>query len=128
MEIKQISDKDYFALEAFSNSGGGKLSPSYTPKHFKANTFSGSSATRTGTAVHARILNDVWFDEIKVFNGTKTLTSKAAIEYVKDHPDFTVITQEESDAAKLIVDAQDGEILKFFNRKCKNEIAMMAEL
>ena len=127
MEIKQISDKEYFAINAFSNSGGGKLSPTYTPAHYKANDFTGSSATRIGTAVHARMLNEVWDDEIKVYNGTKTLTSKSALEFVGANKGFTVITQDESDTAKAIVDAQNPDFLKYF-KSTRNELAIIGEI
>lgn len=127
MKISQISDKQYFAIEAFSNSGGGKLSATYTPKHYKANNFTGSSATRIGTAVHARMLNDVWDDEIMVYNGTKTLTSKAAAEFISEHPGKVVITQEESYAAKAIVENQDEDFLAFF-RSTTNELAIVGDM
>jgi len=125
MIIKQIPDREYFPIDAFSNSAAKLILKS--PMHYKANTFTGSTSTRVGTASHARLLNERWDDEIKIWNGTKTLTSKAAQEFIATNPGFTVITQEESDKAKELVEAQPEDVLSFF-RHTQNEIAIIGEI
>ena len=115
MELLDIPDKEYFALDAFSNSAAKLLLRS--PLHYSTNDFQGSSPTRIGTAVHCLILTPGDFEKtIKVFNGTKTLTSKAAKSFVADHPDHQVITQDEADKAQAICEARTKNDLDFFGR------------
>lgn len=131
MKVVDMPDHEYHAIEAFSNSGGGKLSEDYTPRHYKANEFKGSPATRLGTVVHARMLmGEKWDDEIKVWTGSKTLTSKGALKFIEDHPGFTVVTQEESDKAKELVEtveSYDPHVIKFFKQTI-NEQAIIGEI
>jgi len=133
MELLDIPDKEYFALDAFSNSAAKLLLRS--PLHYSTNDFQGSSPTRIGTAVHCLILTPGDFEKtIKVFNGTKTLTSKAAKSFVADHPDHQVISTEKvvlgeingvkvkakydayCDAKGLIYDIKTTESLTKFRR------------
>ena len=110
-QLVAMPDKEYFAMEALSNSGMKKILQS--PLHFKRgdSDFSESKAMRLGTAVHQLLLEPDHVN-VKVWTEGAGLTSKEAKAFIEDHPAHRVVTQKEYETAEKIRETlMDNEII-----------------
>lgn len=124
MQIKQIPDNEYFAIPAFSNSAAKLLLDS--PKHFKANSFNGSPASRIGTIFDIMMTSQDLLTELAIYKGHKNLGVKAQ-PFIDKNKDKMVVTEDEYSTAKKMYEAQDPHFVTAF-RKTRNQVVFVGEI
>ena len=125
----ELPESKYHEIQAFSNSGIRHLIES--PAHYKASLQPKSTvsnqpvdAKRLGSAVHSIVLEN---KKPIVFKETVSLASKAAREFVAAHKNQLVITKQEDDVSKKIVEAIPKKWRDKFSAT-QNEISILGNI
>lgn len=113
-----MPDKEYFAIEALSNSGIKDMLIS--PKYFRERVSTSTAAMRLGTLIHALLLDPDEMDNFAIYDG-KTWASKGAKEFASANSMKSLFLSSELERAQLIVDrhAEDPILPGLLNTKMK---------